>query len=85
MLRTFQALPTEARAREMTDREYLWCALNLMLDDEEELSRLCPACRSRAAEELCPVCGAPAAAAAAGENASFDWERFEALKRGETG
>ena len=41
MLRTFGALPTEARAREMTDRDFLWCALNLMLDDEEALDALC--------------------------------------------
>ena len=34
----------------MTDREYLWCVLNLMLDDQEELDRLCPACRARAEE-----------------------------------
>lgn len=69
----------------MTDREYLWCALNLMLDDEEDLARLCPGCRARAMEELCPVCGTPVKETAAGENAAFDWERFEALKRGETG
>ena len=35
MLRTFGALPTEPRARAMTDRDYLWCALNLLLDGEE--------------------------------------------------
>ena len=32
----------------MTDRDYLWCALNLALDQEEELARLCPECRARA-------------------------------------
>ena len=42
----------------MTDRDYLWCALNLALDQEEELARLCPDCRQRAAEEPGPVCGA---------------------------
>ena len=26
----------------MTDGDYLWCALNLLLDQEEELARLCP-------------------------------------------
>jgi hypothetical protein len=34
VLRTFGALPTERRAREMTDRDYLWCAVNLLLDRE---------------------------------------------------
>jgi hypothetical protein len=34
VLRAFGALPTEKRAREMTDREYLWCAVNLLLDRE---------------------------------------------------
>ena len=36
----------------MTDRDYLWCALNLALDREEELARLCPACRERAEEVM---------------------------------
>lgn len=60
--------------KEMTHREYLWCALNLVLDGEEELSRLCPACRAEAEEERCPVCGA--AAGDWGENGGFDMERF---------
>ena len=66
----------------MTDRDYLWCALNLLLDDEEELARLCPACRAEALSERCPVCGGETAGVSAGENAAFDEERFEALKRG---
>ena len=83
MLRAFGALPTEARARDMTARDYLWCALNLLLDGEEALDALCPACRAEAREGRCPVCGEPAAASAAGENASFDLARFERMKRGE--
>lgn len=67
----------------MKARDYLWCALNLMLDREEELARLCPACRSRAGEERCPVCGTPTGEAWGGENPAFDEERFERLKRGE--
>ena len=43
----------------MKDRDYLWCALNLMLDREELLEQLCPECRQRAEETRCPVCGAP--------------------------
>ena len=82
MLRTFQALPTEARAREMTRRDYLWCALNLLLDDEESLDRLCPGCRAEAESGRCPVCGGPAGERHGEENPSFDWERFEALRRG---
>ena len=61
----------------MTDREYLWCVLNLMLDDQEELDRLCPACRARAEEERCP------AESAEDRNLSFDPERFRRLKKGE--
>lgn len=64
----------------MTDRDYLWCALNLALDREEELARLCPACRERTEEELCPVCGAPRGERAVNEG--FDWERYEELKGG---
>lgn len=35
VLRAFGALPTERRAKRMTDRDYLWCALNLLLDAPE--------------------------------------------------
>ncbi len=67
----------------MTHRDYLWCVLNLMLDDEEELGRLCPACRARAEEERCPVCGARTGREREDRNLSFDPERFQRLKRGE--
>lgn len=83
VLRTFGALPTEERAREMKERDYLWCALHMLLDREEELARLCPTCRAQALEGRCPVCGAPAHSGEEGQNASFDRERYEALCRGE--
>ena len=67
----------------MTHRDYLWCVLNLMLDDEEELGRLCPACRARAEEERCPVCCARTGREREDRNLSFDPERFQRLKRGE--
>ena len=41
----------------MTRRDYLWCALNLLLDEEERLDRLCPGCRAEAESGRCPVCG----------------------------
>ena len=66
----------------MTDRDYLWCALNLVLDQEEEQARLCPDCRSRAEREHCPVCGRPTDTA--GWNREFDLARFEAMKEGGT-
>lgn len=69
----------------MKGRDFLWCALNLMLDDQEDLERLCPACRSRALEERCPVCGIPLGLTEGGINGSFDQTRFEALKRGGAG
>ena len=85
VLQRFGALPTEERAKQMKARDYLWCALHLALDREEELARLCPACRSEAAEERCPACGALQTETAAGQNAAFDEARFERLKRGESG
>lgn len=74
MLKAFGALPTEERAKAMTHRDYLWCGVNLALDGEEELARLCPACRMEAQEGRCPVCGA--AVSDQGENGTFDMERF---------
>ncbi len=68
----------------MRDRDYLWCLVNQLLDDEEELGRMCPECRERALERRCPVCGAPARGTGGEVNASFDMERFLAMK-GESG
>ena len=31
----------------MKERDYLWCLLNQLLDDQEELDQLCPTCRER--------------------------------------
>ena len=82
MLRTFSALPTEERVRKMKDRDFLWCALNLMLDEEEELDGLCPACRDRATQQRCISCGASLAAWEGAVNEGFDLARFERMKRG---
>ena len=62
----------------MTDRDYLWCALNMTLDREEELERLCPRCREQAEEEICPCCGEPHSHW--GRNEGFDHGRFLRLK-----
>ena len=42
VLRAFGVLPGEARARRMTDREYLYCAAQMMLDEQEKLDAMCP-------------------------------------------
>ena len=42
----------------MKERDYLWCLLNQLLDDQEELDQLCPTCRAEAEQERCPGCGA---------------------------
>lgn len=78
VLKAFHALPTEMRAREMTRQDYLWCAVNLLLDEEELLNQLCPSCRVEAEEPRCPVCGARAADC--GENGGFDLKRFQRLR-----
>lgn len=67
----------------MTDRDYLLCALHLILDEEERLDALCPACRAQAEEDRCPVCGGAAEPAGAGRNPAFDPARFARMKRGE--
>ena len=83
MLRSFGVLPSSEEARKMTDRDYLLCALHLILDEEERLDMLCPACRVKAEEERCPACGEIAARSGAAINASFDAQRFERMKRGD--
>ena len=76
VLRTFGVLPSEQRAKEMTDGDYLYCVAQMTLDEQEKLDRLCPSCRAEAEKERCPVCGAQSFE----ENAGFDEKRFEELK-----
>lgn len=83
MLRSFSALPTEDRVRALKARDVLWCALNLLLDDEEKLAGLCPTCLERAMEERCTACGVPLTQTEGCVNGGFDEARFAALKRGE--
>ncbi len=77
VLRAFGVLPSERRARAMTRGDYLYCVLQLLLDEEERLARLCPDCRAAAEAEHCPVCGKQWEA-----GGSFDPARFEQLKGG---
>lgn len=74
-------LPSEERAKQMTDADFLLCAAHLLLDSEEALRQLCPGCRARAEAELCPVCGGDRGEW--GVNLAFDQARFEAQRRGE--
>ena len=53
-----------------------------MLDEEEELDRLCPRCREEAEKARCPACGAEMDRMTGGINDTFDLERFEKLRRG---
>ena len=82
VLRYAGALPGEARVREMTDGDYLYCLMHEMLDREEELERLCPACRRRAEEARCSACGELLSDTAGGDNAGFDMARYLRMKEG---
>lgn len=82
VLRYAGALPSEKRAQEMTDADYLYCLAHEMLDREEAMERLCPECRTRAEEARCSICGAKLGETAGGGNASFDMARFVRMKEG---
>ena len=82
MLRYAGALPSEKRAQEMTDADYLYCLMHELLDREEALERMCPACRQRAEEARCSVCGELLADTAGGDNAGFDMARYLRMKEG---
>lgn len=82
VLRYAVALPSEKRAQEMTDADYLYCLVHEMLDREEAMERLCPECRTRAEEARCSICGAKLGETAGGGNASFDMARFIRMKEG---
>ena len=78
VLKSFGVLPGEARAKRMTDGDYLYCAAQMMLDAQEKLDALCPTCREKAQRARCPVCGEEPAE----QNAGFDEMRFEELRHG---
>lgn len=82
VLKEFGVLPGEGRAKRMTDREFLYCTLQLWLDEEEKLEGLCPACRARAAQARCTSCGALLQDGEGTENTAFDLERYQALQEG---
>ena len=79
VLRSFGVLPSEQRAREMTDGDYLYCVLQMELDEEDFLSSLCPSCRAETERPRCFCCGEPLPE----ENPGFDEKRFEELKHGD--
>lgn len=83
VLRELGVLPGEARAAAMYGRDYLWCALHMLIDRREELDALCPTCRKEREAHRCPVCGGTTSPAAGSANSSFDWERYERMKGGE--
>ena len=83
VLRYAGALPSEKRAQEMTDADYLYCLVHEMLDREEAMERLCPECRTRAEEARCSICGAKLGETSGGGNASFDMARFIRMKEGQ--
>ncbi len=82
MLRYAGALPSEKRAQEMTDADYLYCLVHEMLDREEALERMCPVCRRRAEEARCSICGELLTDTAGGDNAGFDIARYLRMKEG---
>lgn len=77
VLRAFGVLPSEKRAQEMTDGDYLYCVMQMALDEEEERKCLCPQCREETERNVCVCCGA----ALPEENENFDEARFEELRQ----
>lgn len=79
VLRAFSVLPTEERAKKMTEGDYLFCAAQLLLDREEQMEKLCPECRE-SRKTICPGCGRELLGEQE-QNPRFDIRRFEELKR----
>ena len=82
VLKCFGALPTEERAKAMREEDYLWCAVNLLLDEEEVARQLCPQCREAAERARCPVCGRETGEMVREENPTFDWARLRKRRSG---
>lgn len=79
VLRTFGVLPSEKRAQSMKSGDYLYCVMQMMLDEEDALEGMCPSCREKTGQARCSVCGELLPE----RNAAFDDQRFEELKRGD--
>ena len=75
-------LPSERRALEMTDGDYLYCILNMWIEAEKSLKNLCPSCRDSLSERTCLKCGRMVGFEE--ENPGFDEERFKILAEGES-
>lgn len=60
----------------MLDRDFLWCGLQMLIDEEEALGRLCPTCRTQAEEKRCVSCGAKQDGVSCGYNENFDLDLF---------
>jgi len=56
--------------------------LQMMLDDEEQVAALCPACRQERERNACPSCGGDLAWWQGAKNESFDEARFLRMKEG---
>lgn len=69
----------------MLDRDFLWCGLQILLDEEEELARLCPTCRHQAEERRCVGCGALQDGLSSGFNENFDLDLFYGKQNEERG
>lgn len=67
----------------MKGRDYLWCLVHDLLDKEEELDRLCPACKVRAQEARCSACGQLRDSWDGAVNPAFDQARFERMRGGD--
>lgn len=60
----------------MLERDFLWCGLQMLLDEEEEFARLCPSCQVHGMEDRCVACGALVGEASACINENFDLDLF---------
>lgn len=76
VLKAFGVLPTERRAKRLTQDALEQCLLQMALDDQELLRDVCPTCRESLLTRKCPICGSVQFE----ENPNFDLARFEELK-----
>lgn len=67
----------------MLDRDFVWCGLNLLLDEEEARGKLCPSCLARVAGDCCPGCGVDKGQISSGVNENFDLAQFARRLKGE--
>lgn len=79
-MRSFKKLPTDPSVEAMTDGQWIWMMVNMAVDNEEQLEKVCEPCQEKSKEERCINCNTLLDIEV---NPNFDDNLFKKLKNNE--